>query len=71
MTSEPRIDRLETEVSQTGQRLAGVEGELRQIRERLNSLENTMNSRFNNQMTVNLLLWATTIGTIIGFFLTR
>lgn len=57
MTQDPRIDRLE-------ERVEGLANEVRELRPDFRSLRSEVNSRFN----LMVLMWMTTIGSIIGLF---
>ena len=61
MTTDPRINRLEGVVEELGK-------EVRELRSDFRSLRSELNSRLNTQLTVSVVLWLTTIGSIIGLF---
>ncbi len=61
MTQESRIDRLEGIV----ERLAVEQAENRQD---MRDMRREMDSRFRTLLLVNIALWVTSIGSIIGLF---
>lgn len=70
MTSDSRIDRLEGEFRQLGERTTSLENSIHSLRSEMNSrfnaLENSINSRFNALESRMTTLWVSTMGTIIA-----
>lgn len=65
---DPRVDRLEGIM----ERIASEQSEIRQdMRDLRAELITEIRSRLNTLLTVNLVMWVTIIGAIIGVIFTR
>ena len=61
MTQDTRIDRLEGMMER-------VNAELSEMRQDMRDMRAEMESKFRTLLLVNVGLWATTVGAIIGLF---
>ena len=83
MTQDPRIDRMEgvleriiadqAEYRQDMRQMrTGFQSETQQMRndsrQEAQEIRSEIRSRFNTLLIINIALWVTTIGTLVGFF---
>ena len=84
MTQDPRIDRMEGVLERIIADQAEYRQDMRQMRAEFQSetqqmrndsrqeaqeIRSEIRSRFNTLLIINIALWVTTIGTLVGFFL--